>query len=241
MPATRSRTFILVHGAWHGGWCWRRVVDLLRARGHEVLAPTLTGLGERSHLLSPDIDVNLHGRDVTNVLRFEDLDDVVLVGHSYGGPVISGVADAEPARIRHLVYLDSGIVEDGQALLDRLPPEVAAQRVAAAIDVDGTRCFPVPPAAAFGVTDLDDAAWVERHLVPQPLNTFKAPIALSGPVGNGRPATYIVCSDPVYPPLEASRQWARDAGWPIREIATGHDAMVSAAAPLADMLEDIAG
>jgi pimeloyl-ACP methyl ester carboxylesterase len=126
MSATCSHTFVLVHGTWHGGWCWRRVADLLRAQGHTVFAPTLTGLGERSHLLSPEVDVDLHGCDIATVLRFEDLTDVVLVGHSYGGPVISGTADIEPGRNRHLVYLNSGIVENGQALLDRLPPELAA-------------------------------------------------------------------------------------------------------------------
>jgi pimeloyl-ACP methyl ester carboxylesterase len=239
MRSSDKLTFVLVHGAWHGGWCWRPVEDALRARGHRVLSPTLTGLGERSHLLSPDVDVNLHGRDIVNVLRFEDLTDVILVGHSYGGPVISGAADAEPGRIRHLVYLDSGIVENGQALLDRLPREIAEQRVASSIDVDGTRCFPIPPAVAFGVTDSGDTQWLERHLVPQPLKTFQDPIVLSGAVGNGRPASYIVCTDPVYAPLEASRQWARAAGWPMLEIATGHDAMVTAPAALVDMLESV--
>jgi len=240
MSTTDRRTFVLVHGAWHGGWCWPRVADVLRGRGHTVLTPTLTGLGERAHLLSPAVDVNLHGRDIANVLRFEDLSDVVLVGHSYGGPVISAVADSERSRIRQLVYLDSGIAEGGQSMLDRLPPALAAARIAASIDVDGTLCFPVPPAEAFGVTDPDDAAWLLRHLVPQPLATFQQPLALSGPVGNGVPATYIVCSDPVYAPLEASRQWARAAGWPMRELATGHDAMVTAPGPLADMLEELA-
>jgi pimeloyl-ACP methyl ester carboxylesterase len=239
MSSSDELTFVLVHGAWHDGWCWRPVEDALRARGHRVLSPTLTGLGERSHLLSPDVDVNLHGRDIVNVLRFEDLTDVILVGHSYGGPVISGAADAEPGRIRHLVYLDSGIVENGQALLDRLPREIAEQRVASSIDVDGTRCFPIPPAVAFGVTDSGDTQWLERHLVPQPLKTFQDPIVLSGAVGNGRPSSYIVCTDPVYAPLEASRQWARAAGWPMLEIATGHDAMVTAPAALVDMLESV--
>ena len=164
---------------------------------------------------------------------------MILVGHSYGGPVISGAADAEPGRIRHLVYLDSGIVENGQALLDRLPREIAEQRVASSIDVDGTRCFPIPPAVALGVTDSGDTQWLERHLVPQPLKTFQDPIVLSGAVGNGRPASYIVCTDPVYAPLEASRQWARAAGWPMLEIATGHDAMVTAPAALVDMLESV--
>jgi pimeloyl-ACP methyl ester carboxylesterase len=240
MPTADPTNFVLVHGAWHGGWCWRPVADLLRARGHTVFAPTLTGLGERAHLISPAVDVNLHGRDIAQVLRFEDLRDVVLVGHSYGGPVISCVADAERDRIRSLVYLDSAIVENGEATLDKLPPEIAAERVANAIEVDGTMCFPIPPADAFGVSDPGQAAWLMRHLVPQPLNTFRNPIELNGPVGNGLPATYIVCTDPLYAPLEASRRWARAAGWPVREIAAGHDAMVAAPEALADLLEALA-
>lgn len=240
MATNVATTFVLVHGAWHGGWCWRFVADTLRSRGHRVFTPTLTGLGERSHLISPAVDVNLHGRDIANVLRFEDLSDVVLVGHSYGGPVISSAVDVERERVRSLVYLDSAIVENGEATLDKLPPEVEAERVANAIEVEGTTCFPIPPAEAFGVSDPAQAALLMKHLVPQPLNTFRNPIELSGPVGNGAPATYVVCSDPLYAPLESSRQWARDAGWPIREIATGHDAMVSAPDALSDLLEELA-
>src|SRR5580700_2534506 len=101
-----SATYVLVHGGGHGGWCWQRVVPLLRAAGHEVYTPTLTGLGERSHLLRPDIDLDTHIADVVGVLRYEDLTDVILVGHSYGGMVITGVADRALARIGQLVYLD---------------------------------------------------------------------------------------------------------------------------------------
>src|SRR5438128_128006 len=100
-------TFVLVHGAWHGGWCWKRVTPLLRAAGHEVYATTLTGLGERVHLASPNVGLALHVQDVVGVLEYEDLRDVILVGHSYGGIVISGVADRVPERLRHLVYLDA--------------------------------------------------------------------------------------------------------------------------------------
>ena len=116
-------TFVLVHGAWHGGWCWRKLTPLLRAAGQEVFTPTLTGLGERAHLGSPDVGLGTHVRDVAQVLWYEDLADVVLVGHSYGGLVIGGVADQVPERLRHLVYLDAFVPEHGQSMLDLGPPE----------------------------------------------------------------------------------------------------------------------
>ena len=110
-------TYVLVHGAWHGGWCWQRVTPLLRAAGHEVLTPTLTGLGERSHLANSAIDLNTHIQDVVNVLEYEDLRKVILVGHSYGGMVITGVSERVPERLTHLVYLDAFVPRDGQSLL----------------------------------------------------------------------------------------------------------------------------
>src|SRR5919202_1722005 len=113
-----STTFVLVHGAWHGGWCCRRLIPLLRDAGHEVYAPTLTGLGERSHLLSPAIDLETHVRDVTGVLEYEELTGVVLVGHSYGGMVITGVAEDAAPRLAHLVYLDAFLPRDGECLMD---------------------------------------------------------------------------------------------------------------------------
>ena len=116
-------TFVLVHGATHGGWCWKRVVPLLRAAGHEAYAPTLTGLGERAHLAHPGIDLATHVQDVVGVFEYEDLDRVVLVGHSYAGAVIAGVADRLPGRIAHLVYLDGAVAGAGQAVLDLFPSD----------------------------------------------------------------------------------------------------------------------
>src|SRR5262245_14863398 len=118
-------TFVLVHGAWHGGWCWQRVSPLLRARGHEVFAPTLTGLGERSHLLTREIGLETHVADVVNAIRWEDLTDVVLCGHSYGGMVISGAADRMADRVRSLVYLDAFVPADGQSIFDFMTAERA--------------------------------------------------------------------------------------------------------------------
>src|SRR6202162_4659832 len=125
---TNAQTFVLVHGAWHGGWCWSRVADRLRTASHQVFTPTQTGLGERKHLLSKDITLDTFTRDIANVIEAEGLSDVILVGHSFGGNAISGVADAMPDRIRHLVYLDSLMVEGGKSPFDSLPPDVVAAR-----------------------------------------------------------------------------------------------------------------
>src|ERR1700678_102881 len=122
--ATTAQTFVLVHGAWHGGWCWSRVADRLRAAGHRVFTPTQTGLGERKHLLSKDITLDTFTTDIVNVIEAEELSDIILVGHSFGGNAISGVADVMPERIRHLVYLDSLVVEGDKSPFDGLSAEV---------------------------------------------------------------------------------------------------------------------
>jgi pimeloyl-ACP methyl ester carboxylesterase len=121
---TRNKaTFVLVHPAWFGGWCWKKITPLLRARGYEVFTPTLTGLGERAHLARPEIGLNIHIEDVANLLKYEDLSDVILVGNSSAGMVITGVADQAPERIAHIVYLDAFVPQDGQTMLDLIPPD----------------------------------------------------------------------------------------------------------------------
>ncbi len=129
-------TYVLVHGGGHGGWCYQRVARLLRAPGHEVYTPTLTGLGEREHLLSPDIDLDTHITDVVKVMQFEDLHDVILVGHSYGGMVITGIADRATDRVGHIVYLDAANPENGQSLVDVAELFMDAARAGARV-VDG--------------------------------------------------------------------------------------------------------
>lgn len=233
-------TFVLVHGAFHGGWCWSRVARLLRTAGHDVYAPTQTGLGERRHLLSASITLDIFVDDICEVLAAEELEDVVLVGHSFGGISISGVADRMPERVRHLVYLDSRILEAGQSMLDADPQRSGAWRLQA--EEGGSFAIPPPPASYFDCPDPADVEWIARRLTPHPLGTFTSPLNLANPViGNGRPCTYIACMDPVYPWLESCRTWARGrAGWGWAEIAAGHDAMVSAPAALARLLTDIA-
>jgi len=235
--AAASKTFVLVHGAWHGGWCWSKVSSILRARGHTVVTPTQTGLGERSHLISKSIDLDLFVADIANVLKFEDLNDVILVGHSFGGNAISGVADRMRERLRQLVYLDAVMLENGQSVLGVLPQDVAEARTKLAQESSGGVSIPAPPPSAFGISDPGQAAWVQPRFTPHPFNTFTSPLNLASKVANGVPATYIVCTDPIYKPLQASRDWIKAAGWKAIEIATGHDAMVTAPERLADLLD----
>lgn len=168
-------TFVLVHGAWQGGWCWRRVAKLLREAGHDVFTPTLTGLGERSHLFSRDIDLDTHIRDVLAVIECEELSDIVLCGHSYGGMVVTGVADHAPEKIRSLVYLDALVPDDGQNTLDCLPAEAASGLRDGSMD---GRAAP-GPAEAFSV-NADDRAWVDKRNVAHPFRSFEQPIRLVG-------------------------------------------------------------
>jgi pimeloyl-ACP methyl ester carboxylesterase len=237
-----ERTFVLLHGAYHGGWCWARVAARLGARGHRVFTPTQTGLGERRHLLSPAVTLETFAADLVNMLVSEELDDVVLVGHSFGGAPITAAADRVPERIRHLVYLDSTILENGQAPFDLLPPDVVAHRTHLAQESSGGLSMPPPPPEAFGVPAGPDAEWLARHLTPHPFATFTDRLRLANPPGNGLPRTYICCTDPIYAPLEAARRRVKSQpGWNWREIATGHDAMVTMPDALAQMLIGIAG
>ena len=235
--AAPSKTFVLVHGAWHGGWCWSAVAAILRGRGHRVFTPTQTGLGERSHLLSKSIDLDVFITDIANVLKWEDLTDVVLVGHSFGGSSISGVADRMRDRIQRLVYLDAVILENGQSVFSQLPKDVVAARTQAARETSEGLSIPAPPAAAFGITDAAQTASVASRLTPHPFFTFASPLEIANKLGNGLPASYIICTDPIYQPLEKSHNWARTSGWKMREIKTGHDAMIIAPERLADLLE----
>ncbi len=238
-----SRHFVLLHGAFHGAWCWAPVVEILRGAGHQVSTPTQTGVGERRHLMSREITLEVFADDLINHIEAEELTDVVLVGHSFGGFAISAAADRMPKHIRHLVYLDARIPENGKTAFDVQPADITAERTRLAQEFSQGLSVPPPPPEAFGVPQdhlLYD--WVQRRLTPQPMSSFTSPFAIRNPVGNGLPATYIACTDPIYPSLETSRQMARartDWGW--KEIATGHDAMVTAPGPTADLLMEIAG
>ena len=229
-------TFVLVHGAWHGGWGWVRLVDILRAQGHTVFAPTLTGLGERAHLIRPDIDATLHIADVVNVIHYERLSDIVLVGHSYGGNVISGVAEIVPDKIKALVFLDAFIPDDGQAVVDIVQP--AVKDVILAAQARGETIVPVRDAAAFNVNEKDQA-WVDSLAGPQPIRTMTEKLRLTG--ARDRIArTYIRASGYPNVAFEAAHARAKAEGWRTFAVPCGHDVMIDAPERLAEILVEVA-
>ncbi len=235
--SNKPHTFVLVHGIWHGGWCWKEVAEILRGRGHGVTAPTHTGLGERSHLLSSSITLDTFVEDIVNHLKWGELNDVTLVGHSFGGAVIIGVADRVPERLAKLIFLDGAIMENGETWFGLLPKEMADARVAQAQESSGGVSLPVGAPQSFGVTEPEKVAHLESMLTPHPLATCTTPLTLTNPPGNGLPVAYIACTQPAYPPAAGAHERAREAGWPIQELATGHDAMVISPAETADLLE----
>jgi pimeloyl-ACP methyl ester carboxylesterase len=230
-------TFVLVHGAWHGSWCWKKLRRVLRAKGHDVFSPTLTGLGERAHLLSPTVDLDTHINDVANLIKWEDLSDVILCGHSYGGCVISGVADRMPERIAALVYLDAFVPNDGECVLDVLPPEVkAAQMNLAQQTGEGWKLPPIP-AEAFNVNPTD-RSWVNAQCTMQPLAAFQQPIRLTGQSDPVRSVTYVAATGWGPSPFGPHCERARAKGWKIVDISCGHDVMLDEAEELARVLID---
>jgi pimeloyl-ACP methyl ester carboxylesterase len=231
----------LVPGGAHGGWCYQKVARLLRAAGHEVHALTLTGVGERSHLVSPDVDLDLHIQDVVQVLEFEDLRDVVLVGHSYGGMVITGVADRAPDRVGRLVYLDAANPADGQSLLEIARPMMEPARAAGQV-IDGVELvlLPFPEAGRFyGVTDPDDVAWMDARLTGHPWKCFEQPLRLTDPAALAKLPTYhIVCTSTLATRDPQLIEQARSAGR-LWEIDTGHDLMITEPQAVTDALLEI--
>lgn len=228
MSAATSFVFVLVHGAWHGGWCWQRVAKRLRAQGHTVYTPTLTGLGERKHLINPDITLNTFVQDIANVLVYEDLTQVVLVGHSFGGLAITGVADIMPERLRKLVYLDAFILDSGVTTFDTLPDDVVTLLKSTANQLP-VPALQAPRPQALGLSTAEDIAFIESRLTPQPLGAYESSLQLENPIGNGLPCTYVHCNNPVFKAVQGSTAWASEqANWQREELATGHAAMVTA-------------
>ena len=224
-------TFVLVHGSWHGGWCWKKLAPLLRARGHEVYTPTLTGLGERAHLLSPAVNVDTHVQDVLGVLAAEDLQDVTLVGHSYAGLLLPVIANAAADRLRQLVYLDATQAASGMALFDRYP-ETRGQ-VAEAVGTTGEGWRVPVPDINFGVADAADVRWLRSHLTPQPLAACEQPAVYARDPRDLLPCTYMACISERAP---GGERYPEGAGMNYLELPTGHDAMVTAPGALAEML-----
>jgi pimeloyl-ACP methyl ester carboxylesterase len=222
-------TFVLVHGGGHGGWCYQRVARMLRGAGHEAYTPTLTGLGERSHLVGPDVDLDLHIHDVVSLLHYEDLHDVILVGHSYGGMVITGVADRASDRVGKLVYLDAANPKDGESLVDVAGPVINATRPAGRV-VDGVELvlLPAPDAGLlYGVTDPGDLAWMADRLTGHPWKCFEQKLRLTNEAQLGKiPQFHVVCTATLATRDPQLMEEARAAGR-LWDIDTGHDLMIT--------------
>ena len=225
MKRSSRKPFVLVHGAWHGGWCWRRVAPLLRDAGHEVFTPSLAGLGDRAHLSRPDIDLETHIQDILMLIEMEELDDVVLVGHSYAGMVITGVADRVASKIGSLVYLDAFLPQNGKAQMDYMLPQRAAP-----VKKEGEETGMVSPLPlhGFGVTKPEDVAWASRHLVKHPYKTMSQPIRLANEAALSRlRKTYIYCSSPASGAFDQFAAIIRNnPKWQFFEMKSGHDVMI---------------
>jgi len=231
-------TFVLVHGAWHGGWCWLRVADRLRSGGHKVFTPTLTGLGERSHLLRPDIDIGTHITDVVNVIKWERLTDVVLCGHSYGGFVISGVAEMMAEAIRSIVFLDAFVPRDSDTPQSLTGPAIQ-EGIRAALQ-RGDLSMPARSAAFFGVNEAD-RAWVDALCVPQPIGTLTHKIALTGAREKIARKTYIRAKSYANPGFDKAFAAVKaDPSWRTYEVPCGHDVMVDMPERLSELLLETA-
>lgn len=230
---------VLVHGAWHGGWGWKRLTPLLRRAGHEVFTPTLTGLGERAHLAGPAVDLETHIKDIVGVLETEELENVLLLGHSYGGMVVTGAADRVPRRIARLVYLDAFVPETGKNLLDYVVPERGER-----FREEGGRTGSVtpPPPLLWGITRPEDAAWLTRHESRHPFASMRQPLRLQNEAALARiPKAFIYCSSPATGSFDQfAARYRNDPAWRFFELATGHDAMILVPEALARILLELA-
>lgn len=243
--------YVLVGGGWLGGWCWQPVARRLRDHGHDAYPVTLTGLGERAHLATPEVNLETHITDVINLVEFEDLHDLVLLGHSYAGLVVTGVADRIPERVSQLVYLDTGPVPANTALIQLFPPEARSQ-IERQVEVlgDGWR-FPMPPPEVLGTMgsleglDEDGLALLRSRAVPQPFGTYTQPLRLENPSRESPARVAILCSfslDQVQAAIASDDPLFRQlAGpnWQFVELPTGHWPMFSRPEDLADLLLDL--
>ena len=240
LPKTQNpATYVLVHGAWHGSWCWKRVRTGLRDTGHQVFTPTLTGLGERSHLNSAAVDLSTHIADVVNLLRWEDLSDVILCGHSYGGAVIRGAADRVPERIRALVYLDAFVPEDGECLFDLHAPEHAQHMRLQARTAGAGWNVPPIPAGRFNA-NLRDVAWINAQCTPQSIASFEERIKLNRPPSRRHDTIYVLATGWDNSPFRAAHERAKEKGWQTRTVACGHEVMLDLPGEVTDLLLEFA-
>ena len=235
---TASKTFVLVHGTWHGGWCWRRVADLLASKGHKVYAPSLTGLADRSHLLTRDVNLTTHANDVANLIKWEDLNDIVLVGHSSAGFVITQAAELIGGQVASIVYLDAFVPQVGDSLISLANPgpRKALEDAVARGDLVAK---PVP-AAAFNVNEKD-RAWVDAKCTPHPLAAVMEKVTATGGREKIARKTYIRAAgfkSPVFDETLAKMKTLPT--WKTYEVASGHDVMIDQPNRLAEILLEVA-
>jgi pimeloyl-ACP methyl ester carboxylesterase len=239
--------FVLVHGAWHGGWCWQRVTSALQEQGHRVYAVTLTGLGERAHLLAPAITLDTHIDDVINAIEVEELHDVILAVHSYAGMIGTAVADRLGKHLKHLVYIDAVLPKPGESWSSTHSAATQQQRLSAAHATTRFSFLPPDP-EVFGLHG-DDHAWVKRRQTPHPGNTYQTPLEFDINRVAAIPRTFVSCSQPALATIDPSRLRAKDpefwgGAWlpnsRFVELKTGHDPMISEPSALVKILLDCA-
>jgi pimeloyl-ACP methyl ester carboxylesterase len=233
--ASLKSTYVLVHGAWYGSWCWKRVRTALQESDQNVFTPTLTGLAERSHLAAPNINLSTHIADIVNLIKWEELSDVVLCGHSYGGCVISGVAEQIPDRIRALIYLDAFVLEDGECLFDLFSDGVVdSMRELAEAYGDGWKLPPIP-SQVFNLNSLD-RDWADSQVTPHPIAGFEERIRLTGRGTRSQDITHVLATGFEGSAIPPSHQRAHEKGWATRSIESGHMVMLDRPDELADLL-----
>ncbi len=245
MVISDQAVFLLIHGSWHGAWCWSRVRPHLHAAGFESHAITLTGVGERRHLLGAQITLKTHVQDVLGLIEAEELRRIVLVGHSYGGLVMTGVVGAMQRQgrtelLQHLVFLDAHTPRNGESWYDLMAPDLAEQRVEVGMTLGGGVFLPAPDASVFGL-DGSDRDWVNRRQTPQPLGVFRSPVQVDDAALAALPRTFIDCVNPSLGLLDVSRARVKaDASWRYRAMDIGHDPMVNAPEALAALFLEAA-
>ncbi len=235
---TARKTFVLVHGAWHGGWCWRRVADLLEKKGHKVYAPSLSGLADRAHLLDAKTNVSTHVTDIANLIAWENLKEVVLVGHSYGGFVISGGAEKAQSAIPSIVYLDAFLPDNGEALIDVVSGSQLHNAIQAAIQ-KGDLAMAAPKAAIFQVNGKD-RAWVDEKCTPQPVAAMSEKLALTGARDRIAKKAYVRAKGYGSASFDRALAKAQASGWRVYEPVSGHDVMVDQPERLTEILLEVA-
>jgi pimeloyl-ACP methyl ester carboxylesterase len=229
--------FVLVHGAWHGGWCWRYVADRLTAAGHRVFTPTLTGLGERSHLLTADVGLDTHITDIVNVIRWEELSDAVLVGHSYAGYVVSGATEQIAGQLKAVALVDAFLPSEDSAMIDDTTQGL--RDAIAAAPKTGIIALPGFPASALGCSGTD-ADWVDELCTPHPIKTYTDRITVTGGLESVPTKLFVRTAFPAANLDETVAQVTGRPGWQVATLNCGHDAMVADPDGLTALLETLA-